>query len=66
MKQNLRLGGLGPAGSSTKNWVSERFSVRTKVIYPKYSKQWLSAVAHTIACVCSKVLNHGLNHRLLF
>ena len=34
----------------------------TKVIYPKYSKHWLSSVAHTIDCVCSKILNHGLNH----
>ena len=39
----------------------------TKVIYPKYSKHWLSTVAHTIIdCVCSKLLNHGLNHELLF
>ena len=38
----------------------------TKVIYPKYSKHWLSTVAHTIECVCSKILNHGLNHGLLF
>ena len=33
---------------------------RAKVIYPKYSKHWLSTVAHTIDCVCSKILNHGL------
>ena len=37
-----------------------------KVIYPKYSKYLLSTVAHTIDCVCSKILNHGLNHGLLF
>ena len=37
-----------------------------KVIYPKYSKHWLSTVAHTINCVCSRILNHGLNHGLLF
>ena len=24
----------------------------SKVIYPKYSKDWLSTVAHTIYCVC--------------
>ena len=36
----------------------------SKVIYPKYSKHWLSTVAHTIDCVCSKILNHGLNHGL--
>ena len=37
-----------------------------KVIHPKYSKQWLSTVAHTIDCVCSRILNHGLDHGLLF
>jgi hypothetical protein len=36
------------------------------LIYPKYSKHWLSTLAHTIDCVCSKILNHGLNHGLLF
>ena len=35
---------------------------RIKVIYPKYSKHLLSNVAHTIDCVCNKMLNHGLNH----
>ena len=30
------------------------------ILYPKYSKHWLSTVAHTIDCVCSKILNHGL------
>ena len=38
----------------------------SKVIYLKYSKHLLSTVAHTIDCVCSKILNHGLNHGLLF
>ena len=28
--------------------------VLLKVIYPKYSKHWLSTVAHTIDCVCVK------------
>ena len=32
----------------------------TKVIYPKYSKHWPYTVVHTIDCVCSKMLNHGL------
>ena len=32
----------------------------TKVIKPKYSKHQLYTVAHTIDCVCSKMLNHGL------
>jgi hypothetical protein len=31
-----------------------------KVIHPKYSKHCLSTVAHTIACLYSKILNHGL------
>ena len=31
-----------------------------KVIYPKYSKHWPYTLAHTIDCVCSKMLNHGL------
>ena len=35
-----------------------------KVIYPKYSKHWPYTVAHTIDCVCSKMLHHGLNHGL--
>ena len=34
---------------------------RVKVVYPKYSKHWLHTVAHTIDCVCSKMLYHGLN-----
>ena len=37
-----------------------------KVIYPKYFKHWLSIVAHTIDCMCSKILSHGLNHGLSF
>ena len=35
-----------------------------KVIYTKYSKHWPYTVAHTNDCVCSKMLNHGLNHGL--
>ena len=35
-----------------------------KVIYPKYSKHLPYTVAHTIDCVCSKMLNHGLSHGL--
>ena len=42
------------------------FISKSKVIHPKYSKHWLSTVAHTIDCVCSKILNRGLNHGLLF
>ena len=38
--------------------------LRGKVIYPKYSKHWPYTVAHTIDFVCSKSLNHGLNHGL--
>ena len=44
---------------------SNIFHTSSKVIYPKYSKHWLYTVAHTIDCVCSKMLNHGLNHGLL-
>ena len=42
----------------------QKFSLlqQGKVIYPKYSKYWPYTVAHTIDCVCSKILNHGLNH----
>ena len=37
----------------------------SKVIKTKYSKHWpYYTVAHTIDCVCSKMLNHGLNHGL--
>ena len=35
-------------------------TVLVKVIYPKYSKHLLSTVPHTLDCVCSKILNHGL------
>ena len=38
----------------------------TKVMYPKYSKHWLSTVSQTIECVCSKISNRSLNHGLLF
>ena len=34
---------------------------KIKVIYPKYSKHWPYIVAHTIDCVYSKMLNHGVN-----
>ena len=34
----------------------------SKVIYPKYSKHLPYTVAHTIDWLCSKILNHGLNH----
>ena len=40
------------------------FLALTKVIYLKYSKNWPYTVAHTINCVCSKMLNHALNHGL--
>ena len=40
------------------------FHESSKVMYPKYFKHLLSTVAHTIDCVCSKILNHGLNHGL--
>ena len=40
------------------------FQLTVKVIHPKYSKHWPYTVAHTIDCVCSKILNHDLNHGL--
>ena len=39
---------------------------KTKDKYSKYYKHWLSTVAHKIDCVGSKIINHGLNHGLLF
>ena len=36
-----------------------------KVIYPKYPKHWPYTVAHTKNCVCSKMLNDGLNHAVI-
>ena len=53
---------------STKNldkWSTGKMRC-TKVIYPKYSKHWPYTVAHTIDCVCSKMLSHGFNHGLFF
>ena len=35
-----------------------------KVINSKYSKDWPYLLAATMGCSCSKILNHGLNHRL--
>ena len=47
-----------PSSTGISSWVWH------KVIYPKYSKHWPYTVAHTIDCVCSKMLNYGLNHGL--
>ena len=44
--------------------MTSTFLVSGKVIYTKYSNHWPNSVAHTIDCVCSKMLNHGLNHGL--
>ena len=33
-----------------------------KVIHPKYDKQLAYALAHQITLVCSKLINHVLNH----
>ena len=48
------------------SWNIMEFETNTKVTYPKYSKHWPCTVARTIDCVCSKILNHGLDHGLLF
>ena len=45
---------------------TELKDIQSKVIYPKYSKHLPYSVAHTIDCVCSKMLNHGLNHGFFF
>ena len=39
--------------------------MRSKGIYPKYYKHWSYTVAHTINCVCSKMLNHGWTHGVI-
>ena len=39
---------------------------KIKVINLKYSKHWPYTVAHTINCVFSKMLNHGLNMSYFF
>ena len=49
--------------SSFNQW-GKKIHIKGKVIYAKYSKHWLSTVANTIDCVCSKMLNNGLNHGL--
>ena len=33
-----------------------------EIAIKKYSKHKLSTVAHTIDCMCIKMLNNGLNH----
>ena len=38
---------------------------KSKVMHPKCSKHWLYTVVHSIDCVCSKMLNHGLFLSLL-
>ena len=43
---------------------SSEIFAQIKVVHPKYSKHWPYTVAYTINCVCSKVLNLGLNHGL--
>ena len=57
------IGTLGKGKVSWNSWVIHIWPM-SKVIYPKYSKHWPYTVAHTIDCVCSKMLNHGLNHGL--
>ena len=36
------------------DWRGTRIDTTAKVIYPKYSKHWLSTVAHTIDCLCAQ------------
>ena len=42
------------------------FFTACKVIHHKYSKNCPNTVTNTIDCVCSKILNHRLNHGLFF
>ena len=58
MKGRFHLGTI-PIIRKQRDWLGG-----VKVINPKYSKHWPYAVAHTIDCVCSKMLNHVLNHEL--
>ena len=46
------------------SWCCDFVNPSSKVIHISQSKQWLSTVANTIDCVCSIILNHGLNHGL--
>ena len=55
--------GILPAGlipKTTQNY--KPLWVPNKVIYTKYSKHLPYTVAHTLDCVCRKMLIHGLNH----
>ena len=47
------------------NWIYglKSSGLRSKVIYPKYSKHWPYLLAYTLHCDCSKILNNGLNQR---
>ena len=54
----------GPNDIKINSQKCDYFQNLGKVIYPKYSKHWAYTVPHTIDCVCSKMLNHGLNHGL--
>ena len=62
----LTVFGVHTTNLSQSKQVSKKINRNSKFIHPKYSKHSLSTVAHTIDCVCSKILNHGLNHGLLF
>ena len=48
------------------SWLVDSFVYTCKVIYPKYSKHLPYTAALTIECVCSKMLNHGLNSLFKF
>ena len=42
-----------------KKWLHKRM-FEPKLYVPSTPKHWTYTVAHTIDCVCSKLLNHGL------
>ena len=53
-------------GKSHITYIQNTNAPLVKVIHPKYSKHWSYPLAHTIDCVCSKMLIYGLNHGLLY
>ena len=57
--------GISCCQQKSKYFSFKRIRDRAKVIHTKYSKHWpYTTVAHTIDCVCSKMVNHGLNYGL--
>ena len=49
-------------GRNSRSSTSSHVILHTKLYIPSTLNIDLYTVAHTIDCVCSKMLNHGLNH----